>query len=164
MAKVDARPANLDDFREREPQSSRLYWFGVTLYVTSFFLPAVWFIDHSITGFGCAKLAAISSIVWITKGLPAEMSARVVWAIWLGTFGGLINLLAIVYFLLRIFGQTLRTQMTVAWAILAFMVPMWVSLYLMHAKPFVGHAVWILGLLLMIFQDIRVALVPSDSI
>jgi hypothetical protein len=150
MTKADRTPTNLDDDLGRERKAWRMLWSGLGLYVISFFLPAVWSDGGYHPGWVCALMALF---VW-KDDFPGA-TARYNLGVKLSIFGGLINLLAVAYFLLRIFGQTPRTQRAAAWTILGCMLPMWISLYLMGATPSIGHAVWIAGLLLMVFEDIR---------
>ena len=142
-------------FVTRKPESWR---FGLALYVIGFFLPATWGDGAYHPGWTCALLALF---VW-QDDFPGA-TARYNLGVKLSIFGGLINLLAVAYFLLRILGQTPRTQRAAAWAILSCMPPMWISLYLMRETPTIGHAVWIAGLLLMIFDDIRAVLLTIRS-
>lgn len=125
--------------------------FGLATYTFSFFLPALWSDGHYVQGWGCAWMALW---VWIQAFPGANASYNL--GVKLTIFGGLINLLAVAYFLLRIFGKAPRTQRAAAWAILGCMPPMWISLYLIGAIPSIGHVTWIAGLLLMILDDIRV--------
>lgn len=134
-------------FVRRKPESWR---FGLAIYIISFLLPAVWNDGGYHPGWSCALLALF---VW-RDDFPGA-TARYSLGVKLTIFGGVINLLVIAYFLLRIFGQTPRTQKAAAWAILGCLPPMWVSLYLMGAIPSIGHAAWIVGILLMVFEDIR---------
>ncbi len=123
---------------------------GLATYIISFFLPAVWWDAGYHPGWVCALLALF---VWKDNFPGANASHNL--GVKLTLFGGLINLLAVAYFLLRIFGQTPRSQRAAAWAILGCMPPMWISLYLIGAIPSIGHVIWIAGLLLMVFDDIR---------
>ena len=69
-------------------------------------------------------------------------------------FGGLTNLIAIAYAILRILDNAPRARLTLAVATLACMPLTLLSLNLVAEKPVVGCAVWMAGLLLMAVGDI----------
>ncbi len=131
----------------RRPEAWR---FGLATYTLSFFLPALRSDNRYTPGWGCAFMA-----MWVWNDDFPGATAGYNLGVKLTIFGGLINLLAIAYVLLRIFGQTPRTQKAVAWAILICMPPMWISLYLIGEVPSIGHVIWIAGLLLTVYDDIR---------
>ncbi len=148
MTTLDAAPSSLHDV-SGERESPKLFWSGLALYVISFCLPAVRWVTGRMPGWSCAWL---SLFVWANKSVPGSPAKHNL-GVRLTVFGGLINLLAITYFLLTIFGQTPRTQRATAWAILGCMPPMWASLYLIGAIPSVGHVVWIGGFLNCLSDD-----------
>ncbi len=127
-----------------------MFHSGLVLYLVSFFLPAVWATDHYTPGWACAYLALT---VWTTNGW---VKAAYQLGVRLTIFGGLINLLAIAYAALRQWRCAPKGRFTIAAALLVCMPPMWLSLYLLDAPPYLGHAAWISGLVLMIFGDIWV--------
>ena len=134
-------------FVMRRPQAWR---FGLATYTISFFLPALRSDVRYTPGWMCALMA-----LWVWNDDFPGATAGYNLGVKLTIFGGLINLLALAYFLLRIFGQTPRTQRAAAWGILVCMPPMWISLYLIGEMPSIGHVIWIAGLLLMVYEDIR---------
>jgi len=129
---------------------------GLILYLTSFFLPAVWFVDHFLWGFNCALL---SLTLWRTDGLIESYQLGVRLTI----FGGVINPLAVTYAVLRISDSYRWMRLVIAFAVLLCVPPMWVFLYLVSAPPFIGHAAWICGVLLMISDDIKLWLPTGPS-
>jgi hypothetical protein len=147
MAVPEKAGSSLDALPDPNYKSSKTFYFGVVLYLVSFFLPAVWLDHFFVPGWACAYLALS---VWATDGF---VNAGYQLGVRLTIFGGLINLLAITYAVLRQLHRTPRGRLTVALALVACMPPMWLSLYLLDAPPYLGHAAWISGLLLMIFGD-----------
>ena len=148
MAIPEKTCSSFDTLPGRYLESSKTFYFGVVLYLVSFFLPAVRQFDHFISGWGCAYLAVW---LWTTSGF---VNAAYQLGVRLTIFGGLINLLAIAYAVLRQLRRSPSGRLKVALALVACMPPMWLSLYLLDAPPYLGHAAWISGVLLMIFGDI----------
>ena len=134
------------------------FFAGLIFYVLSFILPALWNVDHFVPGWACAYLALA-----VPLGDTSGMVPRVRWGANLAFFGTMINALAITFVLLRLLRGGSFERKWLAIAILACLPPMWLSLYLLSTLPFVGHAVWILGLLLMIFDEIRPAFDSAGS-
>jgi hypothetical protein len=125
-----------------------LLYLGLILYLISFFLPAVWVIDHFVSGWRCAFLALG---VWLTTG---SIDPEYQLGVRLTIFGGLINILAIACAVLSLLRSAPRARLIIALAVVTCIPPMWLSIYLLSAPPYVGHVAWIVGLLLMIFGDI----------
>lgn len=141
-------PPTTDALHGRERASSRMFYFGSVLYLISFFLPSVSYLDRFVPGWWCAYMTLA---VWTTSGFGNsgfQLGVR------LTIFGALINLLAIAYIILT--GHAPRARSFIALALLACMPPMWLSLYFLGSSPYIGHAAWIVGPLLMMFGDIRV--------
>jgi len=150
MATSDRTFSSLVTLPSRHHEPSKTFYFGAVLYLVSFFLPAVWQFDHFVSGWGCAYLTVG---VWTTSGF---VNATYQLGVRLTIFGGLINLLAIAYAVLRQLRRYPRGRLTIALALVGCMPPMWLSLYLLDAPPYLGHAAWISGLLLMIFGELYV--------
>lgn len=129
-----------------------MFYLGIALYLISFFLPSLWNGQGYATGWRCAVLALA---VWGTNGW-VDAGYRL--GVRLTIFGSLINLFAIAYAVLRFFRRAPKARLRLALAILACMPPVWLCLYFLSAAPYVGHAAWIVGLLLAIFGDVWASL------
>jgi|SRR5208337_2970107 len=138
------------------------FYTGLGLYLLSFFLPV--FRDtlgsKSISGWRCAYAALF---LWVIDLGPNTMP----WLNFgyrLAGFGGLINPIAIVYALLHILDRGGTVRRVLATALLICIALTWFSLAILCAEdalcPYVGHAVWIAGLLLMISDTIREFITP----
>jgi hypothetical protein len=122
---------------QHKPKKSAVFYIGLLLYVLSFFLPAVDFYDSGhLAGWMCAWMAFYGLVV-------PNVSL-------LAVFGGLINPAAVTYILLQVRNRAPRACFALSAAILLFIPITWLSLILMHLRIWVGHVVWITGLLLMI--------------
>jgi hypothetical protein len=124
--------------------SATVLYFGIAIYVLSFFLPAVNPYDlGGIPGWACA---------WLSFGSIGE---GVSWSA-LGFFGALINPIAITYVVLRIRNRAPHFRSVLATAILLFIPLTWLSLAFAQYKIEAGHIAWIAGLLSMIsWSDLR---------
>jgi hypothetical protein len=133
--------------------SSKVFYCGIVLYLVSFFLPAVWSMDmdHFLPGWRCAFATLF---VWMGSGRVVDGGYQL--GVRLTISGALINLLAAAYIVLMMPSpRGPKARLAIAVALLACMPLMWLSVYFLGASPYVGHAAWIVGLLLMICGDIR---------
>jgi hypothetical protein len=150
MANSDDTSSSFGSVSGRHQGSSRTFYVGIFLYLVSFFLPSVRYEGQFAPGWWCAFAALFA---WTTGGL---VNAAYQLGVRLTIFGCLLNLLAIAYVSLRLSRRALPTRLTVALTVLACIPPMWLSIYLLDAPPYFGHAAWISALVLMIFEDVSV--------
>jgi hypothetical protein len=120
--------------------SSKAFYIAFGLYFASFLLPAVSFGEQPLFGYACAWL---SLVFWASR----ENSSFLV------IFGGLINPLAILYGVLRLFDKAPRFRLYLSNVILVFIPFTWLCLLVLKIGVLVGHVVWIAGLLLMVFSE-----------
>lgn len=127
----------------------RLQYFGLLLFMASFFLPAV----GMVGGFECAFLA-IFTTPWQHDDKISSLAA----------FGGWLNPELLLFFCLSILrcGHRLRSVLTIA---ILFSIPMtWIALYRMNDAGMalyplrIGHFLWIAGILLIVLPDLPFAL------
>jgi hypothetical protein len=132
------------DNRDRRKRPTTTFYFGVGLFLLSFFLPAIRteFSDRDAPGWICAWMAFFGLDNKEVNGLAV--------------FGGLLNPIAIAYTVLRIRDRAPDTRFFLAGAILAFIPLTWLSLIVMHLGISIGHVAWIAGLILIIhWRDLR---------
>ena len=148
--------SSASDASVKSGSGSVIFYIGLGLYVLSFFLPV--FRDKvgskEISGWRCALGALYvwgmdlgpNTIPWLNAGYR------------LAGFGGLVNPLAIVYVFLRIFGVAVTARRVLAAGVLICIALTWLSLSILCAEdalcPYLGHAAWVGGLLLMISDTI----------
>lgn len=107
---------------------------GLGLYILSFLLPAA----AGVTGIQCALLAFLVPILNFGPGYR------------LALFGGLINPMMLAYFYARRHSlKALRIRLAVA---IVVCIPLtWVSLAYMGQPVWIGHYIWIAGILLILW-------------
>jgi hypothetical protein len=124
---------------------------GAAIYLTSFFLPAL---DRNpMAGWQCAWLALVMPFTEVT-GLMRPL-----------LFGsGLINLLVLAYFGLRVCDSRPAVLYWIALIALCLIPLSWISIAVLGAQVKIGHILWIAGLLLMLAPEVtRPSRVASDA-
>jgi hypothetical protein len=122
-----------------DPQKKPVtFYLGLTLYASSFFLPAVNLNGVHVPGWECAWMAFYG--LWLREHVSI-----------LAVFGGLINPIAIAYAVLRIRDRASQVRKVLALAGVAFIPITWLSLSEMELGVMVGHVLWITGLFLIFF-------------
>ena len=129
-------------------RAMKLFYVGLVMYGISFLLPALSMGGAGIPGWTCAWTS-----LWVwgnAAGLvePARTGLR------LTAFGGLINLATIAHGFLSIRNRAPGIRLALALTILLSVPPMWLSLLLCDLSPYIGHALWITGCILMISRDL----------
>ncbi|MCU1270902.1 MAG: hypothetical protein JWN74_2196 [Acidobacteriaceae bacterium] len=127
------------------PDSMRTAYFGLAIFLFSFFLPAV----GSLIGFQCAFWALTS---WNHQDKISSLAL----------FGGWLNPMVLVLFFLSIFRRAPRIRSVLTVTIL-FSIPMtWIAIYRMAVVGMymdldVGHFLWIAGILVIALPNVRPA-------
>jgi len=128
--------------------ASKGFYVGFGLYLLSFALPAVLWVGGPLPGWTCAWM---SLWVWNLRNQPSELPLFA--GSVLALFGGLINPLVILYVILRGRNKAPKLRSSLSNTIL-FCIPFtWLCLLVLKMEVRVGHIVWIVGLLLMIFSE-----------
>jgi hypothetical protein len=107
------------------------FWLGVSLYVTSFFLPAV----ENMKGWVCA-LATLR---------PETAFKSMVF------YPGLINPLVVTFAVAKILNEAPRLRLALAAGTLALFIPTW--LVVAQMKIMLGCAMWVVSILLVVAED-----------
>jgi hypothetical protein len=128
--------------------ASKGFYVGFGLYLLSFFLPAVLWVGGPLPGWACAWM---SLLVWTLRNQPSELPLFA--GSVLALFGGLINPLAILYAVLRARNKAPKLRSSLSHTILWCIPFTWLCLLVLKMGVRVGHIVWIVGLLLMIFSE-----------
>ena len=128
----------------------RLFWLGLLIYISSFFLTAV--VGRglsliSVRGYDCAYLSLVApwrKDYWgsVISSVPLEIS-------------GLINLVFWAAVLLILRGTPQRLVRTLRIAILLMIPFSWIVFYIEQLIPREGYVLWIAGMILALFSAVR---------
>jgi len=131
-------------------KQNRLFWLGLLIYISSFFLTAV--VGRglsliSVRGYDCAYLSLVApwrKDYWgsVISSVPLEIS-------------GLINLVFWVAVLLILRGTHQRLVRTLRIAILLMIPFSWIVFYIEQLIPREGYVLWIAGMILALFSAVR---------
>lgn len=136
---------------------NKLFWIGILVYVSSFFLRAVGdSIPNStpLRGYHCAMFALTLPLKdlhdFVFGGPTPVLSFFSALSLFVS---GLINPVLVVTLILDVIRPYDRIVSRLRYALL-FMIPFcWAFFYLENQRPMAGHFIWIAGILLTIYSE-----------
>ena len=142
---------------------------GFCLYFAAYFLPAIaepgkslralLVGQSSLPGYECAFLSIYWSLVGVVDlGWRSAEGAKLFFSL---LFPGLVNPLLLVYLVLALRQRARRARQVLAVLILVLMISSAAPLILMAMIPVAGFYFWVAGIVLMIWPDLRVAVIRT---
>ena len=144
-----------------QPRSQRICRIaGLVLFVVAFFLPACHDTESGtlvhaarFRGWECA---------WLSISMIFD-SAAIFSSLFFAFLGGCINPLIVIYLLMSLTGRFAIMRKALAGAVLLCMVSTWVFFVIGHFVPLIGHVLWIIGALLILYPELAALLRPRGN-